>query len=178
METHLIGAEVEPEVGQERRVRDSLPIGEFLHPVTLTAMAVLALNDHVLKGAGILPGWLTGKLSDIAGLIFFPLLATALLDTVLFGLERLGAVLRKPVSYNPELTRFKLLVSCILTGLAFSAIQLWPPAVELYVALHRIVGVNAAVTADPTDLMALWCLPVAYFVGERFIRTRQNISLI
>src|SRR5688572_15378792 len=43
------------------------------------ALAVLALNDHVLKGSGLLPGVLTGKLSDFAGLIVAPLLLCALL---------------------------------------------------------------------------------------------------
>src|SRR5690242_20127817 len=52
--------------------------GALLHPLPLAAVAVLAINDHLLKGAGVLPGWLTGKLSDIAGLFFFPLLLTAL----------------------------------------------------------------------------------------------------
>ena len=41
-----------------------------MHPVALAAIAVLVVNDHVLKSA--YPGWLTGKLSDIAGLVFFP----------------------------------------------------------------------------------------------------------
>jgi hypothetical protein len=34
-------------------------------------MGLLALNDHLLKG--IFPGFITGKLSDFAGLVFFPL---------------------------------------------------------------------------------------------------------
>ncbi|MFT5682697.1 MAG: hypothetical protein ACI8RZ_003621, partial [Myxococcota bacterium] len=44
----------------------------LLHPVTLTAMALLAVNDHWAKYA--LTGVVTGKLSDFAGLVFFPLL--------------------------------------------------------------------------------------------------------
>ena len=39
----------------------------------LVAIALLMLNDHVLKV--IAPSWLTGKLSDIAGLYFVPYLA-------------------------------------------------------------------------------------------------------
>jgi hypothetical protein len=38
-------------------------------PGFLTALVVLALNDHVLKWA--FPGWFTGKLSDVAGLYAF-----------------------------------------------------------------------------------------------------------
>jgi hypothetical protein len=35
------------------------------HPALTGAVAVLAVNDHVLKAH--LPGWWTGKLSDLAG---------------------------------------------------------------------------------------------------------------
>jgi hypothetical protein len=35
------------------------------HPLFLAGVAVLAVNDHVLKGR--FPGWWTGKLSDVAG---------------------------------------------------------------------------------------------------------------
>ena len=51
---------------------------DLCHPLPIAAVLVLTLNDHVLKGSGLLPGWLTGKLSDFAGLFFFPLLLAAL----------------------------------------------------------------------------------------------------
>ncbi len=44
-------------------------------PVAL-AIAVTAINDHVLKAAW--PGVVTGKISDFSGLFFFPFLITAL----------------------------------------------------------------------------------------------------
>ncbi len=40
------------------------------HPLTVLSIVVLVLNDHVFKI--ITPSWLTGKLSDFAGLFFFP----------------------------------------------------------------------------------------------------------
>ena len=52
-----------------------------LHPVALVALAVLLVNDHVLKGRG--PEGLTGKLSDVAGMVFLPFLLVALWDVVL-----------------------------------------------------------------------------------------------
>ena len=30
------------------------------HPLWWSALAILLLNDHLLKGAGLVPGWLTG----------------------------------------------------------------------------------------------------------------------
>src|SRR5690606_8292496 len=43
----------------------------LLHPAPLAAIGLLLLNDHWLKAA--FPGSITGKLSDFAGLAFFPL---------------------------------------------------------------------------------------------------------
>lgn len=40
------------------------------HPIFLLSLVVLALNDHVLKG--LYHNWLTGKISDFAGLIVLP----------------------------------------------------------------------------------------------------------
>jgi hypothetical protein len=51
--------------------------GHLCHPVPLLAVLLLAVNDHLLKGSGVLPGTVTGKLSDFAGLFFFPLLLAA-----------------------------------------------------------------------------------------------------
>lgn len=45
----------------------------FGRPLFVLALVTLALNDHVLKGAGLLPGVVTGKLSDVAGLLVAPL---------------------------------------------------------------------------------------------------------
>ena len=42
------------------------------HPVSVAAIAVLLLNDHVLKAE--FGTWWTGKLSDVAGLMFAPAL--------------------------------------------------------------------------------------------------------
>ena len=47
------------------------------HPATVIALLVLVVNDHVLKAA--YPGWVTGKLSDAAGLVLAPPLLAAVL---------------------------------------------------------------------------------------------------
>jgi hypothetical protein len=40
---------------------------------TLAALGLMALNDQLLKGSGLLPGLVTGKLSDFAFLFFAPI---------------------------------------------------------------------------------------------------------
>ena len=76
--------------GIERVGGGGLPVEEFVHPWPLLAMLMLGINDHLLKGSGWLPGWVTGKLSDFAGLFWFPLFVTALLDTLLYVAFRLS----------------------------------------------------------------------------------------
>jgi hypothetical protein len=43
------------------------------------ALALLIINDNLLKGHGVVPGWLTGKLSDFAFLVVAPVVFAALL---------------------------------------------------------------------------------------------------
>jgi len=84
-------------------------------------LAVLALNDHVLKGADVLPGWLTGKLSDFAGLLFFPLLLQAGLEIVSWAMGRY----RGPS--NPLLLNLS-----ILTALVFTSAQCTELGAQVY----------------------------------------------
>lgn len=48
------------------------------HPVFLASLGMLVLNDHFLKAA--YPGLVTGKVSDVAGLIVFPLMIISVVD--------------------------------------------------------------------------------------------------
>ncbi len=64
------------------------------HPFAILSIVVLLLNDHILKVVS--PSWLTGKLSDFAGLFFFPFLVAAGLSLV-FGrfempVRKVGAI--------------------------------------------------------------------------------------
>jgi hypothetical protein len=63
---------------EQEQARWDFPEYPLLHPVPLFALATLILNDHVLKQR--YPGWVTGKLSDVAGMVFFPLLLLAFID--------------------------------------------------------------------------------------------------
>ncbi|MDC3960055.1 hypothetical protein [Polyangium jinanense] len=115
----------------------------LLHPLWLGSLAVLALNDHVLKGAGILPGAITGKLSDFAGLVVAPVLLAALL--------RLGS-------------RRSLFLAHLATGAVFAAIKLSPAAARAFEAFTALTPFPWQITVDPTDLMALPALALAWRV--------------
>jgi hypothetical protein len=149
--------------GSDGPGRAALPAGEFLHPLPLLAVLVLALNDHFLKGARLLPAALTGKLSDVAGLLFFPLLLTAGLDTVAFGVARLGI----PLDFS--LRRWKLAAAVAATAAAFVAVKLSPIAAGAAARALSLVF-SSRIVADPTDLLALPALLVPFLLGRAELR--------
>lgn len=112
------------------------------HPLPLGCVALLVINDHVLKGRSIVPAVVTGKLSDFAGLFFFPVL----LVTVARAL-RLSWV-----------TPFR---AALATMIAFAAVKLSTPVNALYAA------VLGPAVRDPSDLLALPCaLAAALWMRE------------
>lgn len=159
---------------EDRTRAPALPVAELTHPAALAAMALLAVNDHLLKGAGILPGWLTGKLSDVAGVVFFPLLLTALLDTALWIANRVAAALGRPPRLDTALTVPKVVAACAVTAFALAAIQLSDTAVAAYRAFTGAFGFPAHVTQDPTDILALAFLAVPLWIGVRAARTART----
>ena len=113
----------------------------LLTPTWLLALAVLGVNDHLLKGAGILPGSLTGKLSDLAGMIVAPALLAALL-----GLR----------------SRRGLLLCHLAVGAVFAAIKVSPAAADAWSWLMGLAGNAWTITVDPTDLIALPVLAIGW----------------
>jgi hypothetical protein len=109
----------------------------------LIALALLAANDWIFKPAALLPAALTGKLSDLAGMVVAPVVLAASL-----------AALRLPA-------RWAAPASAIAVGTVFAAIKLWEPAARLHdgaltaamCALDLPLSAHTAV--DATDLLAL-----------------------
>lgn len=145
------------------RRRTVLPAEELLHPYPLVAVLVLVVNDRLLKGSGALPAWLTGKLSDVAGLFFFPLLLTALARLLAWP------VLRRRPPLRPAL----LATAIALTAAAFAAVKLVPAAAVAFAAAVAWLDptdwfAHVFVTPDPTDLLALPVLALTAWHGARF----------
>ena len=63
-----------------RSRRQPVPGELLLHPVALIAIAVVIFNDRYLKLHH--PGIISGKLSDVGGLIYFPLFVVSLIEVV------------------------------------------------------------------------------------------------
>jgi hypothetical protein len=138
------------------------------------ALGLLLVNDHVLKAHW--PGPLTGKLSDVAGLVILPLF----LHSVGIGAARfLGRV------PSERTARLVLLVSCLVTVLPFAAIKLSVVGNEAYRTVFGVLQwpLQAAGTAlignglppvrpvvlvmDPWDLLAVLALTVPWLLLPR-----------
>lgn len=113
----------------------------LLHPVWLGSLALLVLNDHVLKGAGALPQVVTGKLSDFVGMLVAPAVLACLLR------------LRSDRAWA---------AAHVAIGVVFAAINVSPAAAAAFEWLTALTPLPWAVTVDPTDLVALPMLLVSY----------------
>ncbi|MDI6102444.1 hypothetical protein QLQ12_27875 [Actinoplanes sp. NEAU-A12] len=122
------------------------------HPVTMAALALLIVNDHVLKNTH--PGWVTGKLSDAAGMVLAPPLLAALAGLI-----------------APRLPFRRLAAGSIVTvGLGFGFVKASWYGAELASALWSL-GTPSLIRADPTDLLAWPFLGVAWWSAGRSRRT-------
>jgi hypothetical protein len=139
-----------------------------MHPGTLAAVALLVVNDWVIKqvwtGGGLARSLVAGKLSDIAGLAFAPVVLSAAIGLVLALAARLGA------RVDPSLTRRRLLVCIAATAAGFIAVKLSPSAAEAVVGALSHLGRPAAIQLDRTDLMTLPALAIAYWIGRDELR--------
>jgi len=113
------------------------------HPLWWVAAILLALNDHLLKGALPELSMLTGKLSDVAGLLVAPFLLA-----VLIGARSRAAV-----------------IAChVATGAVFAAINLSTSAAAGMELATAWTPWPWAIMVDPTDLIALPALLISWRV--------------
>jgi hypothetical protein len=156
-----------------RRAPNRFPGDLLLHPACLLALALVILNDRVLKVHT--PGFLTGKLSGFAGLVYFPLFVVAALEGARWLLRR----------HRWELGPRSILVVSALTGAMVVLIKTWGPAAEFYRAnlgvvlwpayapLDLIQGRGlppvrrVGLAQDLTDLVSLVALVVPIWIARR-----------
>ncbi|HEY5945757.1 MAG TPA: hypothetical protein VIV40_09710 [Kofleriaceae bacterium] len=137
-----------------------------MHPITLAAVGLLVVNDWVLK-----PRWhsgtlhaITGKLSDVAGLAFAPVVLTAAIGLVLALAARLGARI------DPSLTRRRLLAAIAATAAGFAAVKLSPAAAATVTQALSHLGRPASIYLDRSDLLCLPALAIAWWIGRDELR--------
>lgn len=141
----------------------------LLHPIAIGALALLVVNDHVLKAAW--PGLITGKASDVAALVLVPPLVVEIARVVGRG------------NAWPRARSIVAGAAAVLIAAIFVAVKLLPVANEAYaVALGLIQWPGAVVgnllasapiappgraptVLDAGDLIALPAAAVGWWVA-------------
>ncbi|MEH0970827.1 hypothetical protein V6U77_06770 [Micromonospora sp. CPCC 205546] len=119
------------------------------HPATVAALVLLVVNDHLLKSA--LPGPVTGKLSDAAGLLLAPPLVAVLLTLLA---PRLPARAAAGLGLG-------------VVGAGFTMVKSSGYAAAAASAVWSAVSGPSLVRADPTDLFTLPALGLAAWTWSR-----------
>ncbi len=122
------------------------PARALLHPLFLASTALLVINDRLLKGSGVLPGALTGKLSDVAGMLVAPMLLAALLRVK---------------------SRRGLLAAHLAVGVGFTAFELSDGVTSIGRTVFASLGLYWHATRDLTDLATLVFLVPSYLLFAR-----------
>jgi hypothetical protein len=149
--------------------RRAVPADALLHPVALAAIAVLLLNDHVLKDAA--PGLVTGKLSDVAGLAFFPLVLLGTWEVIRSAVGRWSGPSPRSLALSVFVTAivFGLVKTTDLAAGVFAttlgAAQ-WAIGFALTAGHRSSDFVPTLVVRDPTDLVALPAVLIAAWIGS------------
>lgn len=167
--------------------RHDEPGAVLLHPLTLAFLALWIVNDHVLKQA--YPGLLSGKLSDVASLVVFPLLMLASVELLWPSLSKtarravLGLAVAATGSVMISIKLFEPAAWVYREGLGalqwpFYAALAWLRSAEL----PALRSVHLAM--DPSDLFTLPSLVISVWIAESaqneasHIRARSPSSVV
>ena len=137
----------------------------LVHPVALLALGVLLLNDWILKPSASFRGigggsWLTGKLSDAAGLVVGPLVVAAVLGWVVVRWAPHWYIKRRSTDSIAAIA-----ISAVIVP--FIACKLSPAAATLCADALSLFGHAAHIVPDPTDLAMLPFVYLAWWVMYR-----------
>lgn len=136
----------------------------FIHPIPLVSVVIMALNDHFLKYQ--FHNALTGKLSDVMGIFFFPLYLCAIyiLMRSLLGQSKI------------KLESCHLLVSIGITSIIYTVINTSLEVAQFYELVMGKIGFPSKVTLDASDLLVLPVCLFTYLFGRDFVEKHSTVS--
>lgn len=138
------------------------PLPEFIAPLPLAAVALMAVNDFWLKPT--FHNALTGKLSDVAICFFLPLFVSALLTPTRLSLRR------------------RVLAGAAFSALLFTALKTSRAAADVFVGALTHVGPllglhHFRAVVDPSDLIALPFIALAVlYAGQPTTTSEEETS--
>ncbi|WP_212832643.1 hypothetical protein [Catellatospora sp. TT07R-123] len=143
-------------VGIDEGRRDGLgrALAWLAHPVSVGGLVLLLLNDHLLKAW--YPGQVTGKLSDLAGMLMFPPLLACLAALAPRLPERVAGPL-----------------ALALTAAGFTAVKAVEPGARLASQAWSVLHGPSVVRADATDLLVLPALALSWWAWRRAGHARR-----
>jgi hypothetical protein len=128
-------------------------VHSLAHPVSLWAVLLLLLNDHVLRVQW--PSWWTGKLGDAAWLVFAPFILAVVVALLIPRRFRKQEILVGSLSI-------------LFIGVWFTLAKTTPAVHNLTISvLDRLVGWHGTLRIDPEDLITLPVLLISWFVWWR-----------
>jgi hypothetical protein len=154
----------------------STPGDLLLRLPIVVALAVLLLNDHYLKAVS--PGFITGKLSDFAGLAFFPGLLLGAWELILGVSGRWQRPTNRALAVCVAATAIAFVLVKIAPfaagafGWALGAAQ-WLLSLPVRLALGAPPGQisEVIVLPDSSDLVALVALAIPIWIGASRARS-------
>ena len=149
---------------KELFARPHLGMGYFVHSLPVLAVLLTALNDHYLKYA--YPSFLTGKISDFAGVFFFPIFLCALwnISRNLFSSKFHWITLRQGI------------IAIAVTDLIFVMVKMVPAVTYAYIKMLGAIGYPSRVTRDPGDLAALVMNVATFYFVRAQVRRGPRIE--
>ncbi len=129
----------------EEGMKEAAPGVGMLHPLAIAAVFVLFLNDHFLKQQ--FSSWWTGKLSDLAGMLFFPLFLQSGIEWIQY-------------SFGVFTPSKGLLVKCVLATMV------------VFAAINLSVEIGAAYSFGLGCLQWPWFQLSALFSGDGWVDVR------
>ena len=125
------------------------------HPVSLGAVVLLLLNDHLLRR--VWPSWATGKIGDLAWLFFAPFVLAVFLAWLV---PLRGARREKVVAF----LAFGLTGGVFILAKTLPGVHGW-----LVHTTEQLLGLSISLRRDPTDLLALVALAFSWWFWRRQI---------
>lgn len=151
-------------------LRERVPGDLLLRPVAVVAVLVLIVNDHLLKHRW--PGLLSGKLSDIAGLVFLPILIISVCE-----------VARATARRTWPMGQRGIVAVTVTVAIGFAATKLSPAVGAAY---GDVLGwlrwplaghwSQVGISRDPTDVLCTPAVIVAWIESRRLAERLRGMS--